>query len=92
MSFEPKRFAAMSNPSVQGIPTMWGYKSTENTFAEVAAAGFFNDIRTQLSVGDIIVCQDNTDGASQQAQVNSIANGVVDLTNFSLIGVSTDAG
>ncbi len=92
MAFQPKRLAAMSNPAVQGIPTIWGYKSTENTFVQIAATGFFNEVRTQLKVGDIIVCQDNTDGLSQQAQVNDITNGVVDLTNFSVIGVATDAG
>ena len=42
--------------------TLWHYASSSETMATIAATGYFNDVRTLMNVGDVIIINatDNT--------------------------------
>lgn len=56
MSFLRKNFGPIGGQARKGIggaPALWSYK-TDDAHAAVDAAGYFNEIRALLSVGDLI--------------------------------------
>lgn len=42
--------------------TLWHYASTTETIATISATGYFNDVRTLMNVGDVVIinASDNT--------------------------------
>lgn len=42
--------------------TLWHYASTTETIATISATGYFNDVRTLMNIGDVIIinASDNT--------------------------------
>ena len=42
--------------------TLWHYASSSETMATITATGYFNDVRTLMNVGDVIIINatDNT--------------------------------
>jgi hypothetical protein len=89
-------FGAMGGQSRRGkVPASYGYK-TEDTHATVDTAGYFNELSTILSVGDIIYVAVVTDrGAAAEAIatfgahiVLSNVSGVVDVSDVTVFTVT----
>lgn len=70
MAFNKENFSPIGGQSVRGIggaPAVWSYK-TADTHATVDSAGYFNEIRNLLSIGDVIFVSVVTNlGASNEA-------------------------
>ena len=42
--------------------TLWHYASTSETIATITATGYFNDVKTLMNIGDVVIinASDNT--------------------------------
>lgn len=42
--------------------TLWHYASTTDSIATIAATGYFNDVKTLMNIGDVVIinASDNT--------------------------------
>lgn len=97
MAFLTANFGPVGGQSRLGnVPARWAYK-TDDTHATVDSSGYFNDMSTVLTIGDIIDVVVVTNlGASNEAVstygthiVNANASGVVDVSNVTA-GTVTD--
>jgi len=98
MSFLRANFGPVGGQSRRGkVPAVWAYK-TDDAHTAVDAAGYFNDVSKELSIGDIInvVVVTNLDASNEAAStygthlVNANSGGVVDVTNVTA-GTVTDS-
>lgn len=66
---------------------LWHYKSADNA-AAIDTAGYFNNVSSEVNVGDIIMAHVDTGGTAAFGMfvVNSNASGVVDVANITAIG------
>ncbi len=66
---------------------LWHYKSAD-TAADIDTAGYFNNVSSEVNVGDIIMAHVDTGGTAAFGMfvVNSNASGVVDVANITAIG------
>jgi hypothetical protein len=100
MSFLRKNFGPIGGQSRKGIggaPAMWSYK-TDDVHAVVDGAGYFNEVRNLLSIGDIIyvVVVTNLNAATEALStygshcVIDKSSSAVDVTNVT-VGTVTDS-
>lgn len=61
MAFDRKNLALDSPGQNSGLPREWTYTTTD-TAAVVDSAGYFNDAKDLLNVGDLINANVDTDG------------------------------
>lgn len=99
MAFKKANFATFGSGKrgIGGAPAMHSYK-TDDTHATVDTAGYFNPIRTLLSIGDIIwvVVVTNLDASNEALStygshiVIDKSATAVDVTNVT-VGTVTDS-
>lgn len=99
MAFKRANFGPIGGQSrrgIKGAPAVWSYK-TDDTHATVDTAGYFNEVRNLLSVGDLIdvVVVTNLDATTEalatygrHAVINKSAT-AVDTTDVT-VGTVTD--
>lgn len=98
MAFIAKNFSPIGGQSKKGVaPCMWSYK-TEDAHGTVDTTGYFNDLSSTLTIGDLIYVLVVTNlGASNEATstwgfhvVVSNSGGVVDVADVES-GTVTDS-
>jgi hypothetical protein len=82
MAYSSTGFATIAASKAGNSPAMYAYKTTD-AIADVNTAGYFNDLATILSVGDLIYCvtSTGTTAVASFVYVVSNASGVVDVTD-----------
>jgi hypothetical protein len=82
MAYSSTGFATIAASKAGNAPAMYAYKTTD-AIADVNTAGYFNDLSTILSVGDLIYCvtSTGTTAVATLVYVLSNASGVVDVTD-----------
>jgi len=90
MAFNQDNFGRLTTSANSGIPSMWGYSTTDAT-AVLDSSGYFNNVSGDVQVGDLIVANTSTGGtlAAGIYLVSSNASGVVDINN-ALVVTATD--
>ena len=91
MAFSATGWATIAASKRGNAPSIYSY-STADTIADLNTAGYFNDLSSLLSVGDLIYCFTSTGGtpAAHLAWVNANSSGTVDVTNGQVI-TATDS-
>ena len=88
MAFASTGFVTVCASKAGNAPSMYLYK-TSDTQATVNTSGYFNDLSSVLSVGDIIfVYSTDSTGSLVVTYVNSNSSGVVDVTDGTTIGAT----
>jgi len=88
MAYSATGFVTVCASKAGNAPSMYLYK-TADTQTDVNTAGYFNDLSSVLSVGDIIfVYSTNSTGSLVVTYVNSNSSGVVDVTDGTAIGAT----
>jgi hypothetical protein len=82
MAYSSTGFATIAASKAGNSPAMYAYKTTD-AIADVNTAGYFNELATILSVGDLIYCvtSTGTTAVATLVYVLSNASGVVDVTD-----------
>jgi hypothetical protein len=82
MAYSSTGFATIAASKAGNAPAMYAYKSTD-AIADVNTSGYFNDLSSILSVGDLIYCvtSTGTTAVATFVYVLSNASGVVDVTD-----------
>ena len=82
MAYSSTGFATIAASKAGNAPAMYAYKTTD-ALADVNTAGYFNDLSSILSVGDLIYCvtSTGTTAVATLVYVLSNASGVVDVTD-----------
>jgi hypothetical protein len=82
MAYSSTGFATIAASKAGNAPAMYAYKTTD-AIADVNTAGYFNDLSSILSVGDLIYCvtSTGTTAVATLVYVLSNASGVVDVTD-----------
>ena len=90
MAFARANWSPIGGQSMKGkAPCMWSYKTTEAKTA-VDAAGYFNAVSDDVSIGDLIYSFASTGGTATASHhvVVSNAAGVVDVGDGVTIAVT----
>lgn len=88
MAYASTGFVTVCASKAGNAPSMYLYK-TSDTQATVNTSGYFNDLSSVLSVGDIIfVYSTDSTGSLVVTYVNSNSSGVVDVTDGTAIGAT----
>ena len=90
MAFASSGWGPIGGQSKKGnAPAMWAYTSTDAKTA-IDAAGYFNDVSDDVTVGDIIYSWASTGGTATASWhvVVSNASGVVDVGDGVTIAVT----
>jgi hypothetical protein len=88
MAYAATGFVTVCASKAGNAPSMYLYK-TSDTQNDVNTAGYFNDLSSVLSVGDIIfVYSSASSGSLVVTYVNSNSSGVVDVTDGTAIGAT----
>jgi hypothetical protein len=88
MAYAATGFVTVCASKAGNAPSMYLYK-TSDTQNDVNTAGYFNDLSSILSVGDIIfVYSSASSGSLVVTYVNSNSSGVVDVTDGTAIGAT----
>ena len=90
MAFSRTNWGVIGNEAKSGTsPVMWGYKTTDAK-TDVDAAGYFNSVSEDVTVGDIIYSFASTGGtATASFHVVVInASGVVDVGDANAMAVT----
>jgi hypothetical protein len=82
MAYSSTGFATIAASKAGNAPAMYAYKTTD-AIAAVNTEGYFNDLSSILSVGDLIYCvtSTGTTAVATLVYVLSNASGVVDVTD-----------
>lgn len=90
MAYSSTGFATIAASKAGNAPAMYAYKTTD-AIADVNTTGYFNDLATILSVGDVIYCvtSTGTTAVASFVYILSNASGVVD-TNDGTVLANTD--
>ena len=82
MAYAESGFTTIAASKAGSAPSMYAYKTTD-AIADVNTSGYFNDLATILSVGDLIYCvtSTGTTAVATLVYVLSNASGVVDVTD-----------
>ena len=82
MAYSSTGFATIAASKAGNAPAMYAYKTTD-AIAAVNTEGYFNDLSSILSVGDVIYCvtSTGTTAVATLVYVLSNASGVVDVTD-----------
>lgn len=90
MAFSRTGWQPIGGQSKKGVaPAMWSYTSTDASSA-IRAAGYFNNVSDDVSVGDIIYSWASTGGTATASWhvVVSNASGVVDVGDAVTVAVT----
>ena len=90
MAFDRSNWSPIGGQSMKGkAPNMWSYKTTDAKTV-VDGAGYFNDVSSDVSVGDLIYSFASTAGTATASHhvVVSNASGVVDVGDGVTIAVT----
>jgi len=90
MAFSRTGWQPIGGQAKSGIaPAMWSYTSTDAKTA-IDAAGYFNDVSEDVSVGDLIYIYGDTDGTATFSLHLVVFNafGVVDIGDGTAISVT----
>lgn len=87
MAYSATGFVTVCASKAGNAPSMYLYK-TADTQATVNTAGYFNDLSSVLSVGDIIFVYDTTTPSLVLTYVNSNSSGVVDIVDGTTISAT----
>jgi len=82
MAYSSTGFTTVAASKAGNAPAIYAYK-TADAIADVNTAGYFNELTTVLSVGDLIYCvtSTGTTAVATLVYVLSNASGVVDVTD-----------
>ena len=82
MAYSSTGFATIAASKAGNAPAMYAYKTTD-AIADVNTSGYFNELSSILSVGDLIYCvtSTGTTAVATLVYVLSNASGVVDVTD-----------
>ena len=91
MAYSSTGFATIAASKAGNAPAMYAYKTTD-AIADVNTAGYFNDLSSILSVGDLIYCvtSTGTTAVASFVYVLSNASGVVDVSDGTVLA-NTDS-
>jgi hypothetical protein len=86
MAYSSTGFATIAASKAGNAPAMYAYKSTD-AIADVNTSGYFNDLSSILSVGDVIYCvtSTGTTAVASFVYVVSNASGVVDVNDGTVL-------
>lgn len=88
MAFSRDGWAPIGGQSKKGdAPGVWSYKSADGV-ATVNNSGYFNDVSSELSVGDMLMVFDSATPAMSLMVVVSNSGGVVDASNGTSVDVT----
>jgi hypothetical protein len=82
MAYSSTGFSTIAASKAGNAPAMYAYKTTD-AIAAVNTEGYFNDLSSILSVGDLIYCvtSTGTTAVATLVYVLSNASGVVDVND-----------
>jgi len=82
MAYSSTGFSTIAATKAGNAPAMYAYKTTD-AIAAVNTEGYFNDLSSILSVGDLIYCvtSTGTTAVATLVYVLSNASGVVDVND-----------
>jgi hypothetical protein len=82
MAYSSTGFTTVAASKAGNAPSIYAYKTTD-AIAAVNTEGYFNDLSTVLSVGDLIYCVTSTGTTAVATLVYVLTNasGVVDVTD-----------
>lgn len=92
MAYSSTGFTTVAASKAGAAPSIYAYKTTD-AIAAVNTEGYFNDLSTILSVGDLIYCvtSTGTTAVATLVYVLSNASGVVDVNDgTTLANTDTD--
>lgn len=92
MAYSSTGFATIAASKAGNAPAIYAYKTTD-AIAAVNTEGYFNDLSSILSVGDLIYCvtSTGTTAVATLVYVLSNASGVVDVNDgTTLANTDTD--
>jgi hypothetical protein len=89
MAYASTGFVTVCASKAGNAPSMYLYK-TADTQATVNTSGYFNDLSSVLSVGDIIFVYDTTTPSLVLTYVNANSSGVVDIVDGTTV-TATDS-
>jgi hypothetical protein len=92
MAYSSTGFSTIAASKAGNAPAMYAYKTTD-AIAAVNTEGYFNDLSSILSVGDLIYCvtSTGTTAVATLVYVLSNASGVVDVNDgTTLANTDTD--
>jgi len=87
MAYASTGFVTVCASKAGNAPSMYLYK-TADTQATVNTSGYFNDLSSVLSVGDIIFVYDTTTPSLVLTYVNSNSSGVVDIVDGTTVSAT----
>ena len=87
MAYSATGFVTVCASKAGNAPSMYLYK-TSDTQATVNTSGYFNDLSSVLSVGDILFVYDTTTPSLVLTYVNSNSSGVVDVTDGTTVSAT----
>lgn len=82
MAYSSTGFTTVAASKAGAAPSIYAYKTTD-AIADVNTAGYFNELSTVLSVGDLIYCVTSTGSTAVATLVYVLSNasGVVDVND-----------
>lgn len=82
MAYSSTGFTTVAASKAGAAPSIYAYKTTD-AIADVNTAGYFNELSTVLSVGDLVYCVTSTGGTAVATLVYVVSNaaGVVDVND-----------
>ena len=82
MAYSSTGFTTVAASKAGNAPAVYAYKTTD-AIADVNTSGYFDDLSSILSVGDLIYCvtSTGTTAVATLVYVLSNASGVVDVTD-----------
>lgn len=91
MAYSSTGFSTIAASKAGNAPAMYAYKTTD-AIADVNTAGYFNELSSILSVGDLIYCvtSTGTTAVASLVYVLSNASGVVDVNDGTVLA-NTDS-
>ena len=82
MAYSSTGFSTVAASKAGNSPAIYAYKTTD-AIADVNTSGYFNNLATVLSVGDLIYCVTSTGSTAVATLVYVLSNasGVVDVND-----------
>lgn len=87
MAFSKSGWATIAASKGGNAPSIYSYKSAD-TQATINTAGYFNELATILSVGDVIFVYDTTTPSMVITYVNANSGGTVDVADGTTVSAT----
>jgi len=87
MAFDKAGWSTIAAGKAGNAPSMYSYK-TADTQATVNTAGYFNEIASIVSVGDIVFVYDTTTPSLVLTYVNANSGTVVDIADGTTVSAT----